>query len=250
MRRLRSAAARGHARFPGLDSRHSFSFGDYHDPDNQQVSVLRVINDDRLQPGAGFPTHPHRDMEILTYVLDGVLEHRDSLGNHGLVRAGEMQMMSAGTGIRHSEFNGSSDQPLRLLQIWILPDAAGHSPRWQQVDTAIRARGNGLHRLAGPEGSDAPLRIHQDAGLQLVRLGAGETLELPAATDGRLRYLHLCRGGLELDGRALVDGDAVATDEGALLLTGRADGGEALLFDLPPGPVALTGPELQASAAA
>ncbi|HSG89281.1 MAG TPA: pirin family protein [Pseudomonadales bacterium] len=249
MRLLRSSEARGEGRFPGLHSRHSFSFGAYVDPANEQLSVLRVLNDDRLEPGAGFPTHGHRDMEILTLVLDGTLEHRDSLGNQGAVRAGEMQVMSAGTGIRHSEFNGSREAPMRFLQIWILPDASGHAPRWQQVDTAALAGAGGVTRMVGPWASGAPLEVHQDVRVDLLRLTGGQALDLDPA-PGRVRYLHVARGTLGLDGRPLGDGDAVAVDgEAVLQLVAGPEGGDALLFDLPPGRVALTGLDLDERAA-
>lgn len=246
MRRLRLAAERGLARFPGLDSRHTFSFGHYFDPRNEQLSALRVINDDRVAPSVGFPTHGHRDMEIFTWVTAGTLMHRDSLGNEGTVQAGEMQAMSAGTGIEHSEFNGSTTEPLRFLQIWIMPDASGHTPRWQQVDTHAIARPSGLTRLVGPEGSDAPMTIHQDAAIDLVRPVEAEPLALALAPE-RIGYLHVSRGAMRLDGHRLVDGDGVAFTDGARL---EADpehpDSEALLFDLPPGRVALTGVDLEA----
>lgn len=243
MKRIRHADQRGQARFPGLESRHSFSFGSYFDPANEQVSVLRVINDDRVTPGAGFPTHGHRDMEIVSWVLEGELEHRDSLGNEGVVRAGEMQVMSAGTGIRHSEFNASKDAPLRFLQIWILPDAAGHTPRWQQVDLGTIAAA-GVTRVIGPEGSAAPMTVHQDAALDLLVLAAGTRLDLtPAAA--RLRYLHLTKGRLAVDGRELSAGDAIALDAAGGLEIEVTEAAKGLLFDLPDGPVAITGTDLQ-----
>lgn len=243
MKRIRHADQRGQARFPGLESRHSFSFGSYFDPANEQVSVLRVINDDQVAPGAGFPTHGHRDMEIVSWVLEGELEHRDSLGNEGVVRAGEMQVMSAGTGIRHSEFNGSKHAALRFLQIWILPDAAGHAPRWQQVDLGELAS-VGVTRVIGPMGSDAPMTVHQDVNLDLLELEAGTTIDLTPAAS-RLRYLHLTEGRLRIDDAELGPGDAIAVDaDGGLAIeaTGNAKG---LLFDLPAGPVAITGTDLQ-----
>jgi redox-sensitive bicupin YhaK (pirin superfamily) len=249
MRLLRSSDTRGEGRFPGLHSRHSFSFGRYFDPANEQVSVLRVLNDDRLDAGAGFPTHGHQDMEILTLVLDGKLEHRDSLGNHGTVRAGEMQVMSAGTGIRHSEFNGSTEAGMRFLQIWILPDGAGHTPRWQQVDTAELAKPGSATRIVGPWDSGAPLRVHQDVHVDLLRLDPDQHLDLDAV-PGRVRYLHVTGGSSRLDGTPLADGDAVAVDgEGTLRLAAGAEGSTALLFDLPPGRVVMTGVDLDTEAA-
>lgn len=248
MKLLHRADTRGHGRFPGLESRHSFSFGSYHDPRNERVSVLRVLNDDRLAPGAGFPTHGHRDMEIVSFVLEGALAHRDSLGNTGSVRAGEMQVMSAGTGIRHSEYNGSDTDPMRFLQLWLLPDAAGHAPRWQQVDTAQLVRPGGATRLVGPEGSDAPMTVHQDAAIELVRLAPGDTLAL-AAAPGRVRFLHLTRGPGRLDDRLVGDGDAAVLDGDARATLVATDAPvEALLFDLPEGPVVFEGEPLPPAA--
>ena len=248
MKRIRHADQRGQGRFPGLESRHSFSFGSYFDPANEQVSVLRVINDDTVAPGAGFPTHGHRDMEIISWVLEGELEHRDSLGNEGVVRAGEMQVMTAGTGIRHSEFNGSQDAALRFLQIWILPDAAGHAPRWQQVDLGEIAD-TGVTRVIGPEGSDAPMTVHQDLKLDLVDLAAGSDLDLTPA-PGRVRYLHVTEGRIDVDGAELGAGDAIAVDaDGGLAIEVR-EAAKGLLFDLPEGPVAITGTDLQGRRAA
>ncbi|MEE4361792.1 MAG: pirin family protein [Pseudomonadales bacterium] len=248
MKLLRSSDARGQGRFPGLESRHTFSFGSYVDPANERVSVLRVLNDDRLAAGAGFPTHGHQDMEIVSYVLEGALAHRDSLGNEGAVRAGEMQVMSAGTGIRHSEFNGSETGPMRFLQIWILPDRSGHAPRWQQVDTAELVRPGGRTRLVAAEGSGAPMTIHQDAAIDLLRLTAGDALELDAP-QGRLAYLHLTRGRARLDGVDLGDGDGVVLDGADAARLIAVDAVEALLFDLPDGPVVLEGETLEARAA-
>lgn len=248
MKRIRHANDRGLARFPGLTSRHSFSFGSYHDPANEQVSVLRVINDDEVSPGAGFPTHGHRDMEIVSWVLDGALEHRDSLGNHGVVNAGEMQVMSAGTGIRHSEFNGSPDAPLRFLQIWILPDAAGHEPGWQQVDLGEIAS-DGITRVIGPAGSDAPMTVHQAVAVDVLRLGPGERHDLTPEGD-RLRYLHLTSGRVRVDDETLGPGDAIAVDASGGLEIETLGEVEGVLFDLPPGPVAITGTDLTGRRAA
>ena len=248
MKRIRHANERGQGRFPGLESRHSFSFGSYYDPANEQVSVLRVINDDTLAAGAGFPTHGHRDMEIISWVLDGALEHHDSLGNVGSVRAGEMQVMTAGTGIQHSEYNGAKDSSLRFLQIWILPDAGGHAPRWQQVDLAELA-GDGLTRVIGPEGSDAPMTVHQDLNLDMLRLDTGAKLDL-TATAGRVRYLHLTEGRLDIDGAEIGPGDAVAVDAEAGLQIEALEPVRGLLFDMVEGRVAITGADLDEPRAA
>jgi redox-sensitive bicupin YhaK (pirin superfamily) len=248
MKRIRHANDRGLARFPGLTSRHSFSFGSYHDPANEQVSVLRVINDDEVSPGAGFPTHGHRDMEIVSWVLEGALEHRDSLGNHGVVNAGEMQVMTAGTGIRHSEFNGLSDAPLRFLQIWILPDAPGHEPDWQQVDLGEIAA-EGITRVIGPTRSGAPMTVHQTVTVDVLRIVAGETHDLSPQGD-RLRYLHVTSGTVRVDDLTLGPGDAIAVDAAGGLAIETLSDVEGVLFDLPPGPIALTGTDLNGRHAA
>jgi redox-sensitive bicupin YhaK (pirin superfamily) len=240
--RVRPAAERGVSDFGWLSSRHSFSFGGYVDPEQMGFRALRVINDDLVAPGAGFPTHGHRDMEIVSWVLEGELEHRDSLGNAGVVRAGEMQVMSAGTGIRHSEFNASRHAPLRFLQIWILPDAGGHAPRWQQVDLGSLA-GDGVTRVVGPEGAEAPMTVHQAVSVDLLDLAAGRTLDLTPA-PGRLRYLHLVEGALRIDDGEIGPGDAIAADASGGLAVEVLAAARGLLFDLPEGPVALTGTDL------
>ena len=250
MQRIRHADERGTARFPGLTSHHSFSFGSYQDPANEQVSVLRVINDDTLTAGAGFPTHGHQDMEIISWVLDGVLEHKDSLGNVGAVNAGEMQVMGAGTGIRHSEYNGR-DASLNFLQIWILPDARGHAPRWQQVDVRerIAAGGQRVPLVTAVGRDDAPMQVHQDVRIDALALTAGDELDVTPAAD-RLAYLHVTEGSLEIGGRTLAAGDAIALDDRVRTVLTARDDVRGLIFDLPPGRVALTGTDLDTTAAA
>ena len=227
---IRPAGARGQTRIEWLDSRHTFSFGEYHDPAHMGFRTLRVINDDRIAPGKGFGTHPHRDMEIVTYVLDGALEHRDSLGNGSLIRPGEVQRMSAGTGIRHSEYNASPSEPVHLLQIWILPERDGLAPGYEQ--RAVPADGPGRLRLIGSrDGRDGSVTIHQDVDLYRAQLAPGETAAHALAPD-RHAWIHVARGGVQLNGRSLAEGDAAAIS-GEPRLDLRAEGAaEVLLFDL------------------
>lgn len=227
---IRKGTDRGVTQFGDwLDSRHTFSFGDYNDRRHHQFRTLRVINDDRVAPGGGFPTHPHRDMEILTRVLSGELEHRDSMGNGEVIRGGEWQAMHAGTGITHSEFNPSNAAAVHLLQIWIYPDRRGHTPGYQQkrFEPAV-----GDWRLvASPDGADGSLVVHQDARVYETRLEPGRTVthELKA---GRAAFVHVATGSATVNGEKLAAGDAVAVeDEAVVTLTGDT-AGEALLFDL------------------
>jgi hypothetical protein len=230
---LRPAGERGVASFGWLDSRHTFSFGHYHDPRHMGFGVLRVINEDRVRPGAGFDTHGHRDMEIVSYVLDGALEHRDSLGTGSIIRPGDVQRMSAGTGIRHSEFNPSATDPVHFLQIWIEPKTIGLAPGYEQkafADADKRAR---LRLVASADGADGSLVIHQDARIYAALLNRGDGVEHGLA-PGRRAWLQVARGSVAVNGRALNAGDGAAvTDEPGLVLGGEADGTEVLLFDLP-----------------
>ena len=227
---LRPSAARGHADHGWLDTFHTFSFADYHDPAHMGFRGLRVINEDRVAPGMGFGTHPHRDMEILTYILAGRLAHKDSMGHGREIAPGQLQAMSAGTGITHSEFNPSRTDPVHLLQIWLLPDRKGHTPRY--AEWSPRAGENGaLTLLASPDGRDGSAAIHQDARLYLVKLDAAAKLTHPLAA-GRAAWLQVMRGSLTLNGHALAAGDGVAVEsESALALHASAEA-EALLFDL------------------
>jgi redox-sensitive bicupin YhaK (pirin superfamily) len=233
MMTVRKGTERGVTDFGWLDSRHSFSFGDYYDPKHHNFHALRVINDDKVAPASGFPSHPHRDMEILTYVLDGELEHKDSMGTGAVVKSGEWQRMTAGTGIVHSEFNPSKTNPVHLLQIWIMPDKKGYTPEYDQK---AMAPGNGDWRtVASPDGRDGSLKIHQDAVLATAKLDAGKSLEYRPA-NGRNIWLHVVSGDVTVNGKDLVEGDAVALEanekgEPRLTVTGRK-GGEVLLFDL------------------
>jgi len=228
MIQLRQARDRGHANHGWLDSWHTFSFADYHDPRHMGFSVLRVINEDRVTPGEGFPTHPHRDMEIITYVLEGALEHKDSLGTGSVIRPGEVQRMSAGTGIRHSEFNHSRSEPVHFLQIWILPNVQGVQPGYEQK--RIEHDG-GLRLVASPDSADGSVTIHQDARVYAARLNGAEINH--ALAPGRRAWLQVARGTARLNGTELQAGDGAGI-EGEANLRLAADGSaEVLLFDLP-----------------
>lgn len=237
----RPAAERGHVRTGWLDSRHSFSFGHYHDPAWMGFGPLRVINEDRVAPGAGFPTHGHANMEILSYVLEGALAHRDSHGGEGVLRPGELQWMSAGHGVEHSEFNASQEQPVHFLQIWIQPDRVNAEPEYAQRAFDPADRRGRWAVLASPDGVDGSLAIRQQAWLHGVVLGMDATVERTLSTARRY-WLHLARGEVqfELDGQRhrLVAGDAVGIsgESADLRLVGTADDPPAdlLLFDLPP----------------
>jgi redox-sensitive bicupin YhaK (pirin superfamily) len=227
----RKADERGYAHRGWLESWHSFSFADYHDPAHVRFGPLRVINEDIVQPDTGFGTHGHRDMEILTYVLSGTLRHRDSTGSSGDIRYGEVQMMSAGTGVQHSEVNPSPDEAVHLLQIWIMPDQQNLKPGYQQKDFSLENKLARWCLLASPEGAQGSLLIHQDARVFAARLNGAETLDysLPA---GRKAYLHVARGSLEANGNTLSAGDALMyTDEGTVQLS-EAKEAELLLFDM------------------
>jgi len=230
---IRPAARRGRTQIDWLDSRHTFSFGDYQDPAQMGFRTLRVINDDRVAPAAGFGMHGHRDMEIITYVLDGALEHRDSLGTGEVLRRGDVQRMTAGTGIRHSEFNPSKTEPVHLLQIWLLPQQRGLVPDYEQKNFSEADKRGRLRLIAAPDARDGALAIHQDVELFASVLGPNEraTYDL---RDGRSAWLQVARGQVALNGRSLADGDGAAvTDEKQLdLKTGEGAGAEFLLFDL------------------
>ena len=230
MIRIRKAANRGHFNHGWLDTYHTFSFADYYDPGHMGFRSLRVINDDRVQPGQGFGMHGHRDMEIVTYVLEGALEHRDSMGNGSIIRAGELQRMSAGTGVRHSEFNPSNKDWVHLYQIWLLPDQNGLKPSYEEL--AMNNQEPGRFRLvASPDGGEGGLTIHQDARLYLASLLPGQE----ASHDmerGRAAWLQVLKGSVNLQGNPLSAGDGVAiTDENAIAVQ-AAGPSEVLLFDL------------------
>jgi redox-sensitive bicupin YhaK (pirin superfamily) len=230
---LRPADERGHVQIGWLDSKHSFSFGDYYDPRHQGWGPLRVINDDRIAAGAGFPTHPHRDMEIITYVLDGAVAHRDSTGGEGVIPAGDVQRMSAGSGIQHSEFNASKTDPLRLLQIWIIPDKRNVQPGYEQIRLDPAAKRDALKLIASNEATDGVLTIQQDARVFASELSNGAKVSHTLA-PGRRAWVQVAKGSVTLNGQRLAEGDGAGiSDETLLELTGAEGGGEFLLFDLP-----------------
>jgi redox-sensitive bicupin YhaK (pirin superfamily) len=224
------AADRGHTKIDWLDSHHTFSFGEYHDPAHMGFRALRVINDDRVEAGRGFPPHGHADMEILSYVLEGALEHRDSIGTGSVIRPGDVQRMTAGSGVRHSEFNGSKTEPVHFLQIWIIPDRRGHAPGYEQK-TFPEAERRGKLRLVGShDGRDGSVTLHQDVALYAGVLDEGQKAEL-AIQPGRHAWVHVARGAVTVNGKRLGEGDGAAlSDERALAIEGH--GGEVLVFDL------------------
>jgi len=230
---LRPASERGRTRLPWLDGRHSFSFGDFVDPVHHRFRALRVINEDRVTPGGGFDTHAHRDMEILTWVLEGALAHQDSMGNGSTIRPGELQRMTAGTGVTHSEKNPSKTEPVRLLQIWIMPDKHGLKPEYEQREFAD---GKGMVLLAARDGRDGAVTIHQDANVWLARPGDGGSIDM-LMDPTRGLWVQVARGAFELRaGKKVIqlvagDGAAVEAVE-SVRLTGRGAMAEALLFDL------------------
>jgi redox-sensitive bicupin YhaK (pirin superfamily) len=230
MMKLRKANERGHAEHGWLDTYHSFSFADYYDPQWMGFRSLRVINDDLVMPGMGFGTHPHRDMEIITYILSGSLEHKDSMGNGRVIRTSEVQYMSAGSGVQHSEFNPSKDEAVHLLQIWIQPDSKGVAPRYAEKSMA-KAPTGALRLITSKTGRDNSIAIHQDADLWLGKLNAGDHTTHKLA-KGRNAWVHVAEGEVSLNGKTLQGGDAAAvSDEGALELN-AAKPSQVLLFDL------------------
>jgi quercetin 2,3-dioxygenase len=231
MIQVRSAADRGRTEWGWLDSRHTFSFGEYYDPDNMGFRALRVINDDRVKPGAGFGTHGHRDMEILSYVLEGALAHKDSSGGGGVIRPGEIQFMRAGTGVTHSEFNDSKTDPVHFLQVWIVPDTHGLRPAYGQRAFDRAAAGRGLVLLASRDGREGSLQVAQDVDRWVTLLQAGDRRAL-ALRPGRHAWVHVARGSAAVNGTVLRDGDGAAVSgEGSLTLAGEQPA-EVLVFDL------------------
>ena len=228
---LRKAGERGYAHHGWLESWHSFSFADYNDPAHVHFGPLRVINEDIVQPGTGFGTHGHRDMEILTYVLSGTLRHRDSTGSSGDIRYGEVQMMSAGTGVQHSEVNPSSDEAVHLLQIWIMPDRQNLTPLYQQKEFPLEDKLARWCLLASPDAEQESLLIHQDARVFSARLDGAATL-VYALTAGRKAYLHIARGSLQANGYELSAGDALMYEDDGEVELSEAKEAEVLLFDM------------------
>ena len=231
MIQIRRAAERGRTDLGWLDSRHTFSFGDYRDPDHMGYRDLRVINDDRVKPGQGFGRHGHKDMEILSYVLEGALQHQDSTGGGGVIRPGEIQMMRAGTGVMHSEFNHSKTEPVHFLQIWIMPDTRGLEPAYDQQSFDRDAAGKSFVLLASREKRPGALTIHQDVSLRVGLLAPREERELQLE-PGRHAWVHVARGAVTLNGTDLAEGDGAAVSlESRLQFAGR-ERAEVLIFDL------------------
>jgi redox-sensitive bicupin YhaK (pirin superfamily) len=230
---LRPAGERGTANLGRLESRHTFSFGHYYDPAHMGFGPLRVINEDRVRPGGGFGTHGHRDMEIISYVLEGALEHKDSIGTGSVIRPDDVQVMSAGTGIRHSEFNHSDQAPVHFLQIWLLPDRDGLPPRYDQKTFPQSEKRGRLRLVASPDGRDGSIVVHQDAQIYDALLGSGEMVTRDLEI-GRKGWVQVVRGAIEVNGKVAGAGDGVAVEnETVLAITSRADHSEVLVFDLP-----------------
>jgi quercetin 2,3-dioxygenase len=232
MSEIRRAEDRGHAQHGWLDSFHSFSFADYYDPAHMGFGPLRVINEDRVQAGKGFGTHGHRDMEIISYVLEGSLAHKDSIGTGSVIRPGDVQRMSAGTGVMHSEFNGSDQEPVHFLQIWIEPNVRGVKPSYEEKRFEPQSKRGKLRLVASPDGREGSVTIHQDAFLYAVLLDGAEVVEhRPGA--GRRTYVHVVRGDVTVNGNPLAHGDALKlSGEQAVRLENGRDA-EVLVFDLP-----------------
>jgi redox-sensitive bicupin YhaK (pirin superfamily) len=228
---IRRGGDRGHAQHGWLESYHSFSFADYYDPAHQGFGPLRVINEDRVQPGTGFGTHGHRDMEILSYVLEGALAHKDSMGNGSTIVPGDLQRMSAGRGVQHSEFNHAKDATTHFLQIWIEPNVRGIAPGYEQKHFDAASRRGRLRLVASPDGAEGSLTVHQDARLYMALLDGSERLS-HALAPGRLAYVHLARGRLAVNGNGLEAGDALKASEVSEIELDKAAGAEVLLFDL------------------
>lgn len=231
MIKVRKANERGHFDFGWLNTYHTFSFGDYYDPANMGFRSLRVINEDFVRAGVGFPTHGHRDMEIVTYILRGGLEHKDSMGNGSVIRPGEVQRMTAGTGVRHSEMNPSKEEDVHLLQIWILPESQGIEPGYEQTFFAEEEKKGKLRLIASREGNDGSVTIHQDAKIYSTLLEEGESVT-HQLQNGRHAWLQVARGAVEVNGVELNQGDGAAvSDEAEVKIAGR-ESSEVLLFDL------------------
>ncbi len=228
---LRKREERGHVKIGWLNTYHSFSFGEYYDPRYMGFRALRVINDDRISPSAGFPTHGHRDMEIVTYVLEGILEHRDSLGTGSVICSGEIQRMTAGTGIRHSEYNHSADEEVHLLQIWILPEQENLEPSYEQKMTGLAEHPNEFRLIASRDGRQGSVIVHQDVNLYAGLIEPGRTIS-QRLNEKRYGWLQMARGNGTLNGLPLREGDGVAIAQESELNLSSAEGAEVLLFDL------------------
>ena len=230
MTTIRRAAERGHFENSWLNANHSFSFGEYYDPQNMGYSNLRVLNDDTIAPNGGFPTHPHDNMEIVTYVLSGALEHKDSMGNGSIIQPGDVQRMSAGTGIRHSEFNPSTDEPVKLLQIWLRPNTLGVEPEYSQKHFPAEEKRGRLLLIVSPDGRDGSIATYQDSLVYASILKDGEEVSHDPEDDRQL-YLHVATGSIVVNGEHLQRGDSIVTT-GRIEVTTDSEG-EFLLFDMP-----------------
>jgi quercetin 2,3-dioxygenase len=228
---VRKAGARGHANHGWLDSFHTFSFADYYDPREMGFGTLRVINEDRVAPGMGFGTHPHRDMEIISYVLDGALEHRDSMGTGSVIKPGDVQRMSAGTGVTHSEYNHSPKDLVHFLQIWIEPKSRGIPPSYEQKNFPVEDKQGRLRLVASPDGRDGSVTIHQDAWMYAGLLGDGDSVEQPLDASHRA-YVHVARGEVEVNGHKLGPGDGLKVVAESSLKLANAKNAEVIVFDM------------------
>lgn len=232
MLQIRKAQERGHANHGWLNSYHTFSFADYYDPDEMNFSVLRVINEDTVQPGMGFGTHAHRDMEIVTYVLEGELEHKDSMGTGSIIKPGDVQRMSAGTGVTHSEFNASKIKPVHFLQIWIMPKFKGIRPSYEQRFFSDDKKLNTLRLIASPDGRDDSITLNQDALIYATNLD-GDGRITHTIAGNRRAYVHIAKGTLRINGMSLEAGDGLKISEEGEIALEAVESGEALIFDLP-----------------
>ncbi|MPQ58077.1 pirin family protein [Duganella sp. FT27W] len=232
MLQIRKSEARGAANHGWLDSKHSFSFGSYHDPDHVGFGPLLVINEDRVQGSQGFGTHGHRDMEIISYVLSGALEHKDSMGTGSVLHYGDVQRMSAGTGVRHSEFNHNADEKVHFLQIWIQPNQVGIPPSYEEKNFTVESKLGNLRLIASNDGREGSVLIHQDASIFATILRSGDAVEHKLAA-GRIAYVHVIRGDVTVNGTALKGGDALKLTAEELVTLGNATDAEVLVFDLP-----------------
>ncbi|MCK6418645.1 MAG: pirin family protein [Alphaproteobacteria bacterium] len=227
---LRKSSERGITKLDWLDGKHSFSFGRYYDPAHMGFGPLRVINEDRVAPGGGFATHPHDNMEIVTYVLEGALQHKDSMGNGAVIRPGDIQRMSAGTGVTHSEFNASKADPVHLLQIWFLPEKRGISPSYEQRSVPAAEKIGTLKLVIAPDGRDGTVKIHQDIKMYVGLLDGQDATFTP--DPGRLQWLQVARGSVNLNDQALEQGDGAAIRDEKVLRITNAKGAEVVLFDM------------------
>ncbi len=232
MQEIRRSDERGLADHGWLKSRHSFSFADYFDPDHVQFGPLRVVNEDRVAPGGGFDTHGHRDMEIVSYVLSGALEHKDSMGTGSIIEPGDVQRMSAGKGVRHSEFNASKTEPVHFLQIWIVPDVTGIPPGYEQKHFAAAEKRGRLRLVAARDAREGAVKIHQDAAVHAGLFDGAESATL-ALAPGRKAYVHVARGSITANGTALAAGDALKLSDVDAVKLERGQDAEVLVFDLP-----------------